>query len=147
MELFQSDQVPLIILNSETGGTSVSLHDMRDRWLRYSIISLCWNAVTFKQVLERIHRVGAHGPVVQRVVLIDGTVEADIGPETEGQIREHKMHQRCGHRERRPGINGFDNVVISARVSPIRDAGERSTTVLLNFQIFPQIFEISFDLF
>jgi hypothetical protein len=39
MELFQSDRVHLIALNSEAGGASMSLHDVRGERPRYSIVS------------------------------------------------------------------------------------------------------------
>jgi hypothetical protein len=42
------------------------------------IISPNWSAVTFKQVLGRIHRSGGKSPVMQRIVLADGTNEAEI---------------------------------------------------------------------
>jgi hypothetical protein len=78
MELFQSDRVHLIVLNSEAGGASISLHDVRGERPRYSIISPSWSATTFKQVLGRIHRVGGRSPAVQRIMLVDGTIESEI---------------------------------------------------------------------
>jgi superfamily II DNA or RNA helicase len=78
MALFQGDQVPLIILNCEAGGTSISLHDVRGVRQRYSIISPNWSAITLKQVLGRIHRSGGKSVAIQRIVLVDGTVEGEI---------------------------------------------------------------------
>jgi superfamily II DNA or RNA helicase len=78
MALFQDDKVPLIILNVEAGGTSISLHDVRGERQRYSIISPNWSAITFKQVLGRIHRSGGKSPAIQRIVLVDGTIEGEI---------------------------------------------------------------------
>jgi superfamily II DNA or RNA helicase len=75
---FQSDQIPLIILNSEAGGSSISLHDIRGRRQRHSLISPNWSAVTFKQVLGRIHRSGARSPAIQRIMLVDGTIGSTI---------------------------------------------------------------------
>jgi hypothetical protein len=76
--LFQGDQVPLIVLNCEAGGTSISLHDVRGKRQRHSIISPNWSAITLKQVLGRIHRSGGKSVAMQRIVLVDGTVEGEI---------------------------------------------------------------------
>jgi superfamily II DNA or RNA helicase len=78
VELFQSDRVHIIVLNSEAGGTSISLHDERGMRPRYSIVSPSWSAVTFKQVLGRIHRMGGRSAAIQRIVLVDGTIESHI---------------------------------------------------------------------
>lgn len=78
MALFQDDRVPLIILNCEAGGTSISLHDVRGERQRHSIISPNWSAITLKQVLGRIHRSGGKSVAIQRIVLVDGTVEGEI---------------------------------------------------------------------
>jgi hypothetical protein len=45
---------------------------------RHSIISPNWSAITLKQVLGRIHRSGGKSVAIQRIVLVDGTVEGEI---------------------------------------------------------------------
>jgi superfamily II DNA or RNA helicase len=42
------------------------------------MISPTWSAVTFKQVLGRIHRSGGRSPALQHIVLADGTIEVEI---------------------------------------------------------------------
>jgi superfamily II DNA or RNA helicase len=84
---FQSDRIPLIILNVEAGGSSISLHDIHGRRRRHSLISPNWSAVTFKQVLGRIHRSGARSPAIQRIVLVDGTVEGTIAARLQTKLR------------------------------------------------------------
>jgi hypothetical protein len=73
--LFQMDPVPIIILNCEAEGTRLSLHDVMGEKQRHSIISPYWSAITLKQILGRIHRSGGKSVAMQRIVLVDSTVE------------------------------------------------------------------------
>jgi superfamily II DNA or RNA helicase len=84
---FQADQVPVIILNIEAGGSSISLHDIRGKRQRHSLISPNWSAITFKQVLGRIHRSGARSPAIQRIVLVDGTIETTISARLQAKLQ------------------------------------------------------------
>jgi superfamily II DNA or RNA helicase len=90
MGMFQSDRIPLIVLNSEAGGSSISLHDINGKRPRHSIISPNWSAVTFKQVLGRIHRSGGRSPAIQRIVLVDGTIEAEIARKLKRKLESIK---------------------------------------------------------
>jgi superfamily II DNA or RNA helicase len=60
----------------------------REPWRRFEkLFSPNWSAVTFKQVLGRIHRSGARSPAIQRIVLVDGTVEAAIAAKLQTKLR------------------------------------------------------------
>ena len=73
-DLFQSDLLPVLGLNVESGGTAISLHGKRER---EALIMPTFNASTLRQVFGRVHRArGSRSR--QRVLFAAGTIEEDI---------------------------------------------------------------------
>lgn len=72
---FQNDEEHCLILNAATGGTGISLHDVRGDRPRLSLISPSFNAKEFAQVIGRIHRNGAKSDALQKVLLSYGSIE------------------------------------------------------------------------
>jgi hypothetical protein len=75
---FQNDVNRICICTLSAGGVGVSLHDVRGKHPRVSVISPNFSAIQFKQALGRIHRANAKTPVVQNVIFCAGTVEEKI---------------------------------------------------------------------
>lgn len=71
---FCADEIPGLILNTDTGGVALSLHGKRER---RGHIMPTWKADTLKQVLGRLHRAG--GSFVHYTIwFAAGTIEEDI---------------------------------------------------------------------
>ena len=62
-------------MNAATGGTGISLHDIKGDRPRLSLISPSFNAKEFAQVLGRIHRNGAKSDALQKVLLSHNSIE------------------------------------------------------------------------
>ena len=75
---FQNDKTHCLVLNSATGGTGISLHDVRGDRSRVALISPSFNAKEFAQVLGRIHRNGAKSSVLQKVLICANSVETEV---------------------------------------------------------------------
>ena len=75
---FQSDQCKVILLNSESGGTSISLHDLHGNYPRCAIISPTDNAKTLIQVMGRIHRAEAKSEAINYLVCAEDTIEERV---------------------------------------------------------------------
>jgi len=73
-DLFQSDLLPVLGLNVESGGAAISLHGKRER---EAIIMPTFNATTLKQVFGRVHRANGSRSR-QRILFAAGTIEEDI---------------------------------------------------------------------
>ena len=75
---FQADRAR-VMLASEAGGESISLHQLHE-WQRprTSIIRPTYKASVVTQALGRIYRAGGLGNVIQRIVLVAGTVEERV---------------------------------------------------------------------
>jgi len=72
---FQADETHCIVVNAATGGTGISLHDIKGDRPRLSLISPSFNAKEFAQVLGRIHRNGAKSDALQKVLLSHNSIE------------------------------------------------------------------------
>lgn len=76
VDRFRDDKLRVIVLNSEAGGTGIDgLQDTRGEFPRVSLISLSFNAKTFKQVLGRIHRANSKSDALQKILVASGTIE------------------------------------------------------------------------
>lgn len=75
---FQDDSCPLLIANSQAGGTSLNLHDLNGNHPRTAIISPDWDPKKILQVLGRIHRAEGKTPTQQHILFAAGTVEVDV---------------------------------------------------------------------
>lgn len=69
---FQADKKRVIILNLQSGGTGISLHDLNGTYPRVSLISPSFDARLMIQALGRIHRAGTKSKVVQKIVYAAG---------------------------------------------------------------------------
>lgn len=78
MEDYRADRQRIILVNSEAGGISVNLQDIRGEFPRVGEVLPCQSARTFKQLIGRFHREGAKTPCFYEVLLAAGTEEVKI---------------------------------------------------------------------
>ena len=78
VELFQSDDERVILVNVQSGGAGLSLHDLNGKFPRMSIISPTYSPVFMRQALGRIWRDDAKTKCVQRIVCVANTVEENV---------------------------------------------------------------------
>lgn len=78
IDRFQADEEYCVILNSNAGGTGISLHDLHGNRQRVSLISPTFSVKTHMQVLGRTHRNGAKSDSVQKVLVAAGTLEEEV---------------------------------------------------------------------
>lgn len=88
---FNSDLSRIIILNIQSGGTGISLHDTHGNFPRKSIISPTWSAQDLIQALGRIHRATGKTIVEQRIFYCIGTIEENIGTLIKQKILNIRM--------------------------------------------------------
>ena len=75
VELFQDDKERVILVNIQSGGVGLNLHDLNGKFPRMSIISPTFNPVLMRQTLGRIWRDDAKTKSIQRIVCVANTVE------------------------------------------------------------------------
>ena len=75
MLAFREDMERVILVNSQAGGTGISLHDVNGDYPRTAIIMPTDNAVILGQVLGRVHRAGGKTRSRQIIVFAAGTIE------------------------------------------------------------------------
>lgn len=68
----QRDEIRLVILNSDAGGISVSLQDLRGEFPRLGLVFPGFSATTFRQLCGRFPRDGAKSKSHYRVILAAG---------------------------------------------------------------------------
>lgn len=78
IDLFQSNQNPVVICTISSGGVGISLHDEDGNYPRSSIICPSFSAVDLRQALGRIHRANSKSKSVQRIVFASDTIEEGI---------------------------------------------------------------------
>ncbi len=79
VKLFQLDKHQVFLATMGAGGLSISLHRTREEQRpRTSIVRPTFKADELIQCLGRIYRAGGMGNVVQRIVLVAGTVEERV---------------------------------------------------------------------
>jgi len=78
VELFQEDKERVILVNVQSGGAGLSLHDLNGNFPRMSIISPSYSPVFMRQALGRIWRDDAKTKSVQRIVCVANTVEENV---------------------------------------------------------------------
>ena len=75
---FQSNKAKIIICQINSGGTGISLHDVKQTNERASVISPPWSASLLQQCLGRIHR--ANGTrTIQHIILAADSIESNVG--------------------------------------------------------------------
>lgn len=75
VELFQEDVERVILVNIQSGGAGLSLHDLNGKFPRMSIISPTYSPVFMRQALGRIWRDDAKTKCIQRIVCVADTIE------------------------------------------------------------------------
>ncbi len=78
VELFQEDKERVILVNVQSGGAGLSLHDLNGKYPRMSIVSPTFNPVHMRQALGRIWRDDAKTKSIQRIVCVANTVEESV---------------------------------------------------------------------
>lgn len=78
VELFQEDKERVILVNIQSGGAGLSLHDLNGNFPRMSIISPSYSPVFMRQALGRIWRDDAKTKSIQRIVCVANTVEENV---------------------------------------------------------------------
>ena len=78
VELFQADKERVILVNIQSGGAGLSLHDLNGNFPRMSIISPTFSPIFMRQTLGRIWRDDAKTKSIQRIVCVANTVEEDV---------------------------------------------------------------------
>lgn len=78
VELFQEDKSRIILVNVQSGGAGLSLHDLHGNFPRMSIISPTYSPVYMRQALGRIWRDDAKTKSVQRIVCVANTIEENV---------------------------------------------------------------------
>jgi len=75
---FQSDKERVILVNIQSGGAGLSLHDINGKFPRLALISPTWSAVYMRQATGRVWRENAKSKSIQKIVFVAGTVEEDV---------------------------------------------------------------------
>ncbi len=78
IDQFQADEARVLIINTAAGGAAISLHDVRGKHPRVSLISPSFSAIAFKQCTGRIFRNGAKSDAVQKVLVAKDSVEETV---------------------------------------------------------------------
>jgi superfamily II DNA or RNA helicase len=76
-ERFQRNEIHIALCQSQCGGESIGLHDVRQERPRMSLISPNWDAKLTKQCLGRVHRDGGTR-TTQMFVLAANTIEEQV---------------------------------------------------------------------
>lgn len=75
---FQADKERVILVNIQSGGAGLSLHDINGKYPRLALISPTWSAVCMRQATGRVWRENAKSKSIQKIVFVAGTVEEDV---------------------------------------------------------------------
>lgn len=78
IDSFQSNKIKCIVCMIQSGGTSISLHDISGKHPRVSLISPTFSRIELTQTLGRIARAGSLSPCVQHIVFCANTYEDHI---------------------------------------------------------------------
>ncbi len=75
---FQTNKVPVILCNIQSGSVGISLHDIHGAHPRTAIISPSWSAYDTIQAMGRVHRAGGQTPSQIHVLFSAGTIEEQV---------------------------------------------------------------------
>lgn len=78
VDAFQADKERIIIVNIQSGGAGLSLHDQHGNYPRTSLISPCYSAVLMRQATGRIWRENGKTKSIQKIVFVSGTIEEEV---------------------------------------------------------------------
>lgn len=75
---FQDDKERIILVNVQSGGAGLNLHDLTGKFPRMSLISPTYSPVFMRQALGRIWRDDAKTKSIQKIVCVANTVEENV---------------------------------------------------------------------
>jgi superfamily II DNA or RNA helicase len=78
IDAFQADKERLIIVNIQSGGAGLSLHDINGKYPRLALISPCYSAVLMRQATGRVWRDSGKSKSIQKIVFVGNTVEVEV---------------------------------------------------------------------
>lgn len=78
VEDFQDDKERVILVNVQSGGAGLNLHDLTGKFPRMSLISPTYSPVFMRQALGRIWRDDAKTKSIQKIVCVANTVEENV---------------------------------------------------------------------
>jgi superfamily II DNA or RNA helicase len=78
VEDFQDDKERVILVNVQSGGAGLDLHDLHGNFPRMSLISPSYSPVYMRQALGRIWRDDAKTKSIQKIVCVANTVEETV---------------------------------------------------------------------
>lgn len=78
IDRFQANNSRLILVNNEAGGICVSLQDLSGNHPRGGLVMPPQSAVTFRQLVGRLHRDGGKSKCFYRVMFAAGTIEDQV---------------------------------------------------------------------
>lgn len=75
---FQDGKSKIILVNVQSGGAGLSLHDIHGKNPRLALISPSYSAVLMRQATGRVWRENSKSKSVQKIVFVAGTVEEQV---------------------------------------------------------------------
>ena len=75
---FQADKERVVLVNIQSGGAGLSLHDINGKYPRLSLISPSYSAVCMRQATGRVWRENAKSKSIQKIVFVADTVEEQV---------------------------------------------------------------------
>jgi superfamily II DNA or RNA helicase len=75
---FQDDKERIILVNVQSGGAGLNLHDLNGKFPRMSLISPTYSPIFMRQALGRIWRDDAKTKSIQKIVCVANTVEENV---------------------------------------------------------------------
>lgn len=79
VEDWQKGKAKIMVVMIQAGGVGIGLHDVYGTGKRYGLHSPPESATMMVQALGRLYRLGSKSSSVQRIVLVQGTIEEKIG--------------------------------------------------------------------
>ena len=78
IDSFQCNESREIVINSEAGGVSVSLHDLHGGFPRVGLAMPCFSARRMRQLLLRFPRVDGRSRIIYHILLAAGTSDVQV---------------------------------------------------------------------
>lgn len=75
---FQEGKEKVILVNIQSGGSGLNLHDLNGNHPRLALISPSYSAVLMRQSTGRVWRDSAKTKSIQKIIFVAGTVEEDV---------------------------------------------------------------------
>jgi SNF2 family DNA or RNA helicase len=75
---FQAGAARILVSTIDSGGASISLHDLDGRFPRLALVCPTWRATSLRQALGRVHRAGSKTKTVQKLLYAAGSIEEDV---------------------------------------------------------------------